>query len=47
MTFAQGFDLDQTDEDIVEATRQLIELEPEFRPMTEWREEFTKRIEES
>jgi catechol 2,3-dioxygenase len=45
--FAQGFDLDQRDEDIVEATRELIESEPEFRPFEEWREEFTKRLEES
>ena len=45
--FAQGFDLDQSDEEILEATRQLIESEPEFRPMAEWREEFTKRIEQS
>ena len=44
--FAQGFDLDQSDEDIVEATRQLVESEPEFRSMAEWREEFARRIEE-
>jgi catechol 2,3-dioxygenase len=45
--FAQGFDLDQSDEDILDATRQLIESEPEFRPMAEWREEFTKLIGQS
>jgi catechol 2,3-dioxygenase len=45
--FAQGFDLDQSDEDILEATRQLIESEPEFRPFAQWREEFTKRLEQS
>jgi len=42
--FAQGFDLDQSNEAILEATRRLIESEPEFRPLAEWREEFTKRI---
>lgn len=45
--FAQGFDLDQSDGDILDATRRLIESEPEFRPMAEWREEFTKRIGQS
>jgi hypothetical protein len=45
--FAQGFDLDRSDEEILEATRQLIAAEPEFRPMAEWREEFTKRVERS
>jgi len=45
--FAQGFDLDPSDEDILEATRRLIESEAEFRPMAEWREEFTKRIGQS
>lgn len=45
--FAQGFDLDQSDEEILEATRKLIESEPEFRPMAEWRDDLTKRLEES
>mgnify|MGYP001812445612 CR=1 FL=1 len=45
--FAQGFELDQSDEDIREATRKLVESEPEFQPMAEWREEFAKRIEQS
>jgi catechol 2,3-dioxygenase len=45
--FAQGFDLDQSDEDIMEATRKLVESEPEFQPMAEWREEFVKRIRRS
>ena len=45
--FAQGFDLDQSDEEILEATRQLIESKPEFRPFAQWREEFAKRIEQS
>jgi len=43
--FAEGFDLDQADEAILETTRRLIESEPEFRPMTEWRKEFTRKIE--
>jgi catechol 2,3-dioxygenase len=42
--FARGFDLDQSDENIMEATRKLVESEPEFQPMAEWREEFAKRI---
>jgi catechol 2,3-dioxygenase len=42
--FARGFDLDQSDEDILEATRKLVESEPEFRPMAEWRAEFAKRL---
>ncbi len=45
--FAQGFDLDQRDEDLLEATRKLVESEPEFRPMAEWREEFARRLERS
>jgi catechol 2,3-dioxygenase len=45
--FAHGFDLDQGDEEIVDTTRRLIESEPEFRPMAQWQEEFTKRIEQS
>ncbi len=42
--FAQGFDLDQRDEEILEATRKLVESEPEFQPMAKWREEFARRI---
>jgi catechol 2,3-dioxygenase len=42
--FAQGFDLDRSDAEILEATRELIESEPEFRPMAQWREEFAKRV---
>jgi len=45
--FAQGFDLDQSDEDIVENARKLLESEPEFQPMAEWREQFAKRIGQS
>jgi len=42
--FANGYDLDQSDEDIAEATRKLVESEPEFQPLAEWREAFSKRI---
>jgi catechol 2,3-dioxygenase len=42
--FAHGFDLDQSDEAILESTRALIESEPEFQPMAEWRESFAKRL---
>ena len=45
--FARGFDLDPSDEDIVEATRQQVEAEPEFQPIAQWREQFAKRLEES
>jgi len=42
--FARGFDLDQSDEVIVEATRAWVESEPEFQPLAEWREAFAKRL---
>ena len=42
--FAQGFDLDQTDEEILEATRKLVESEPEFQPMAEWKAAFARRL---
>jgi len=42
--FAHGSDLDQSDEDIADATRKLVEPEPEFQPLAEWREAFSKRI---
>ncbi len=45
--FAQGFDLDQSDEDILEATRKMVEGEPEFAPMGEWSAAFAKRLDES
>lgn len=45
--FGQGFDLDMSDEDILNATRELIESEPEFQPMPKWQEEFTKRLAQS
>ena len=42
--FANGFDLDQSDEDITAATQALIESEPEFQSMAEWRASFEKRL---
>ena len=43
--FAGGFDLSQSDEEILKATVELIESEPEFQPMAEWQEAFSKRLE--
>lgn len=42
--FARGFDLDQSDEEIFEATRKLVESEPEFQPMQQWQAAFAKRL---
>ena len=44
--FAQGFDLDRSDQEILEATRAMIESEPEFQPMADWQEAFAKRLEQ-
>jgi catechol 2,3-dioxygenase len=44
--FADGFDLDQSDEEILETTRQRVESEPEFRSMAQWRAEFAERLED-
>ena len=41
---AQGFDLDQSDEEIERATRKQFEGEPGFRPMEEWRKDLTERL---
>ncbi len=43
--FASGFDLDQSDDEILEGTRALIESKPEFRPMAEWQVDFARRLE--
>lgn len=43
--FAQGYDLDQSDQEILEATRKLLEEESEFQPMETWREAFSKDLE--
>jgi catechol 2,3-dioxygenase len=45
--FGQGFDLDKSDEEILETTRELVASEPEFQPMQKWQEEFAKRLEQS
>ena len=45
--FANSLDLDMSDEDIQEATRQLIAHEPEFQSMEEWQAGFTQRLQES
>jgi len=42
--FASGFDLDQSDAQILEETRLKVAEAPEFRPMAEWREEFEKQL---
>lgn len=43
--FAQGFELDKSNEEIVEATRRLVESEPEFQPMASWQESFAASLE--
>ncbi len=42
--FANGFDLDQSDEEIAAATRTLIEAEPEFQSLKDWTEAFAARL---
>jgi len=42
--FANGFDLNQSDEEIAESTRKLIESEPEFQSMADWRAAFEDRL---
>jgi catechol-2,3-dioxygenase len=42
--FVQGFNLDQSDEDIAASTKALIESEPEFQTMTAWRASFVARL---
>ncbi len=42
--FASGFDLDQSDEEIAASTQALIESEPEFQSMAEWRSSFEARL---
>ncbi len=45
--YGKGFDLDESDEEILRATRKMIESDPEFKPMAEWQEEFKKRLADS
>ncbi len=42
--FAQGFDLDQSDDEILEATREKLRQEPDFQPVAQWREAFSKSL---
>jgi len=42
--FATGYDLDQSDDAILEATRKAIEDQPEFQPLATWRATFAKRL---
>jgi len=44
--FADGYDLDKSDEEILEWTRQRIESEPEFQPMSEWKGAFEKKLDQ-
>ena len=43
----KGFDLDQSDEEIAQATREQFGTEPEFRPMAAYRAEKAKDFGES
>ena len=43
--FAQGMDLDLSDAEIEDATRELVENEPEYQPFEEWRAAFTRQLE--
>lgn len=42
--FAVGFDLDLDDETLTAWTREQVESEPEFRPMGDWKAEFSKKL---
>jgi catechol-2,3-dioxygenase len=42
--FVKGFDLDQSDADIAASTQALIESEPEFQTMAQWRASFEARL---
>ncbi len=42
--FAKGFDLSQGDDEILESTRELLQGEPDFGPMEEWRQGFVKSL---
>ena len=42
--YANGFDLDQSDEEITAATKALIESEPEFQNMADWKAAFEARL---
>jgi len=44
--FASGFDLDQSDEQILEETRKKVADAPELAPMAEWQAAFAKRLQQ-
>ena len=44
--FGEGFDLDKSDEEILETTRELLESKPEFQPMASWQEAFSKKLDQ-
>ena len=43
--FVSGFDLSGSDEEILKTTTKLIESEPEYKPMSEFRADLAKRLE--
>ena len=45
--FADGFDLDQSDEDLLTATRSRVESEPEFQPLADWQAAFSRRLDQT
>ena len=45
--FATGFDLDQSDEQILEDTREKVANAPELQPIAEWQETFAKQLGET
>lgn len=42
--FADAYDLDQSDEQILEAARARLESEPEFQPMSDWQDALEKKL---
>ncbi len=44
--FGEGLDLDRSNEEILETTRELLESKPEFQPMASWQEAFSKKLDE-
>ncbi|MEL6981588.1 MAG: VOC family protein [Actinomycetota bacterium] len=45
--FADGLDLTASDEEIEATTRARLEGLPEFRPVEEWRQDFTDQLDQS
>ncbi len=43
--FADAYDLDQADEEILDAARSRIESEPEFQPMSAWQAALEEKVE--